>query len=550
MRRLALVLVLAVTACRHASPAKPLPPMPHDAYAYYLDGKLAAYRSDWPAAAESLELAAKAAPDQPMIAVELARVQAKAKREAAAADTLAAARKRWPDHAQVWLMSGDLLGTEKRVEAIKAYRRAIELAPDDERGYLGVAKLEGPERSEAVLRELVDKIPDSVDGHYRLAQRFAKRNDLATAIKELHAVIERDPDHIDARLDLARALRRTGHIDQAIEQTRSAFDRSGQALDIAEELFWLLCEADDLTAAVDLLTLLDDDRSDADALAAIARLARGLGRLTQARAIAIRISAVDPDAGTLVQADLDARFDPPGTVKRLLQIAPESARFADARRLAGDILLGVGDPKAAAAAIAPALDAAPKDLDLSLVAAYARADAGDVPGGRALLKTLGDGLGAALARARFEDHVHASDAALAILEPLIVKNPDSTTALNLAGYMLADRGQRLADAARWLARARDLSPGDPAILDSWGWLLLKQGKPREAVRALDHAARFAPNEAEILVHLATAWNADKAPRTAAEVLDRAVALRPAPAVLARIEAVRASLPPAGAKLRP
>ncbi len=548
--RLALVLVIACTACRHAAPVKPLPPMSHQAYAYYLDGKLAAYRSDWAAAAESLELAAKAAPDQPMIAVELARVQAKAKREAAAADTLAAARKRWPAHAQVWLMSGDLLGTKNRAEAIQAYRRAIALAPDDERGYLGLAKLEDPTRSEAVLRELVQKIPDSVDGHYRLAQRFAKRNDLATAIQELHAVIERDPDHIDARLDLARALRRTGHMDQAIEQTRSAFDRSGQALDIAEELFWLLCEADDFTGAVDLLTLLDDDRSDADALSAIARLARGLGRLTQARAIALRIAAVDPDAGTVVHAELDARFDPQGAVKRLLQIAPESPRYSEARRLAGDILLGAGDPKGAAAAVGPAREATPKDLELALVAAYARADAGDVAGGRTLLRGLGDELGAALARARFEDHVHAPAAALAILEPLIVKHPDSTTALNLAGYLLADRGERLADAERWLARARDLSPGDPAVLDSWGWLRLKQGKAREAVRALDRASRFAPNEAEILVHLAVAWIADHAPRTAAEVLDRAVALRPTPAVLARIEAARASLPRSGDKLKP
>jgi predicted Zn-dependent protease len=109
--------------------------------------------------------------------------------------------------------------------------------------------------------------------------------------------------------------------------------------------------------------------------------------------------------------------------------------------------------------------------------------------------------------------------------------------------LLADRGQRLADAERWLAHARDLAPGDPAVLDSWGWLKLKQGKSREAVRALDRASRFAPNEPEIMVHLAAAWAADKAPRAAAEVLDRALALKPTPAVLARIEAVRATLGP-------
>jgi predicted Zn-dependent protease len=229
-------------------------------------------------------------------------------------------------------------------------------------------------------------------------------------------------------------------------------------------------------------------------------------------------------------------------VKRLLPIAPESAKFADARRIAGDILLGAGDPAGAAAMIKPAREVAPKDLDVALVAAYARADGGDPAGARALLAGFGEGLGPALVRARLEDHLHAPDAALAILEPLIAKNPESTTALNLAGYLLADRGQRLPDAERWLARARDLAPGDPAILDSWGWLLLKEGRAREAVRALDRASRFAPNEPEIMVHLAAAWAADRAPRTAAEILDRALALRPSPAILQRIEAVRATLP--------
>jgi tetratricopeptide (TPR) repeat protein len=541
MRPVRIAFALVLAACGKPPVKAPLPPMTHQAYAYYLDGKLAAYRSDWPAAADALALALEAAPDQPMIAVELARVQAKAKREAAAADTLAAARKKWPQHAQVWLMSGDLMSTAKRAEAIKAYRRAIELAPDDERGYLGLAKLESDSESEAVLKQLVERIPDSVDGHYRLALHHAKRNELPTAIKELRAVIERDPDHIDARLDLARALRRTGHIDQAIEQTRSAFDRAGQALDIAEELYWLLCEADDKTAAIDLLTLLDDDRSDVEALAAIARLSMGLGRIGEARSIAARIAAMDPDAGVLVHADVDGLADVPGTVKKLLAIAPDSPRYGDARRVAGDLLLAAGDPQGAAAAIAPAREQTPKDIDLALVAAYARADAGDAAGARAVLARLGDGLPQQLARARLEDRLRSPATALAILEPLIARHPDSTTALNLAGYILTDRGERLADAEKWLARARDLSPGDPAILDSWGWLRLKQGKRREAVKLLDKAARFSPNEPEILVHLAAAWAADGAPRTASEVLDRAASLHPSPTVQVRIAALRAQL---------
>jgi predicted Zn-dependent protease len=121
------------------------------------------------------------------------------------------------------------------------------------------------------------------------------------------------------------------------------------------------------------------------------------------------------------------------------------------------------------------------------------------------------------------------------------ESPDHVGALNLAGYMLADRKERLADAERYLAKARDLQPGDPAILDSWGWMLLQRGRAREAVRALDRASRFAPREAEIVVHLATAWAADGAPRTAAEVLARADKLDPSPTLKRRIDALRASL---------
>lgn len=542
MRRLVVIAGL-VLGCHRDKPLAPLPPMAHAAYAHYLDAKLAGYRADWPAAADALTAALAAAPDQPMIAVELARAQAKAKRDGAARDTLAAARKRWPDHPQVWLMSGDLLGPADAAEAMRAYRRAIELEPGDERGYLGLAKLEGPYQSEATLRQLVKRVPGSVDGHYRLAVKMATRDDLATAAAHLRAVLELDPDHIDARLDLARTLRRTGHIGEAIAQTRSAFDRSGQALDIAEELYWLLCEADDRTAAIDLLTLLDDDRSDVDALAAIARLDRGLGRLDEAREIAARMASIEADAGTLALAETDlAAGDPARAAKRVMAIAPASQRFGEARRIAAEALLAQGDAKAALAAITPAREAAPLDVDLALVAAYAMAGMGDVVDARTLLAKLGDGVVPSLARARLEDHVDNPTGALAILEPLIRAHPDTTAALNLAGYLLVDAKHRLPDAESWLRRARELSPGDPAVLDSWGWLLLRKGDTRGAIRALDRASRFAPREAEVLVHLATAWAADRSPRTAFDLLDRAAALHPSAAVRRRIDALRATLP--------
>jgi predicted Zn-dependent protease len=169
------------------------------------------------------------------------------------------------------------------------------------------------------------------------------------------------------------------------------------------------------------------------------------------------------------------------------------------------------------------------------------ADAGSVADGRALLATIGDKLDAQLVRARFEANEHDPAAALKILLPIVHEQPHNTTALNLAGYLLADTKQHLGEAETYLHHARELSPGDPAVLDSWGWLQLARGKTRDAIRALDHASRFAPREPEILLHLATAWAADHVAKTALEVLDKATALRPVPEVQRRIDALRSTL---------
>jgi predicted Zn-dependent protease len=132
---------------------------------------------------------------------------------------------------------------------------------------------------------------------------------------------------------------------------------------------------------------------------------------------------------------------------------------------------------------------------------------------------------------------------VAILDAVIRAHPDSGPALNEAGYLLADTNRRLDVAQRYLSRARIASPGEPAVLDSWGWYLVRVRRAREAIRVLDRAARFAPLEPEILYHLAAAWAADGSPRTARAVLDHASALSPTPSVAGRIDQLRQTLPP-------
>jgi tetratricopeptide (TPR) repeat protein len=101
-------------------------------------------------------------------------------------------------------------------------------------------------------------------------------------------------------------------------------------------------------------------------------------------------------------------------------------------------------------------------VDLATLAAFALVDLKRPEEARMALAPLGDSASATFARARVADRAGDFANAIAICESLLVVKPDLGPALNLAGYLLADSGQRLEVAGKYLQRARELSPGDPA----------------------------------------------------------------------------------------
>lgn len=86
------------------------------------------------------------------------------------------------------------------------------------------------------------------------------------------------------------------------------------------------------------------------------------------------------------------------------------------------------------------------------------------------------------------------------LRKLIVLKPDSAQAFNALGYSYADRNQRLPEARELIEKALKLSPGDPFILDSMGWVLYRQGDFPGALAQLERAYAQRPDP-EIAAHL-------------------------------------------------
>ena len=70
---------------------------------------------------------------------------------------------------------------------------------------------------------------------------------------------------------------------------------------------------------------------------------------------------------------------------------------------------------------------------------------------------------------------------------LLTLDPENDLALNYLGYMLADKGVRLAEAEKLIDRALKSKPQNGAYLDSMGWVCYRQGKLPEAMDYLDKA---------------------------------------------------------------
>jgi tetratricopeptide (TPR) repeat protein len=87
-----------------------------------------------------------------------------------------------------------------------------------------------------------------------------------------------------------------------------------------------------------------------------------------------------------------------------------------------------------------------------------------------------------------------------LLRRVIELKPDHQHAYNALGYSLADRKLRLPEARSLIQKALELSPGEPSITDSLGWVEYRLGNHEEAIRHLRQAYQARPDP-EIAAHL-------------------------------------------------
>jgi tetratricopeptide (TPR) repeat protein len=123
--------------------------------------------------------------------------------------------------------------------------------------------------------------------------------------------------------------------------------------------------------------------------------------------------------------------------------------------------------------------------------------------------------------------------------------PNQPSVLNYLGYTWANKGQHLTEARKMLQKAVAGRPDDGAIIDSLGWVMLRQGEVAQAVATLQRAVELDPEDATINMHLGDAYAAAGRRLEAQYQWRRALTLNPTPDDATKLEA-KLQLPKGGA----
>jgi predicted Zn-dependent protease len=111
------------------------------------------------------------------------------------------------------------------------------------------------------------------------------------------------------------------------------------------------------------------------------------------------------------------------------------------------------------------------------------------------------------------------------LRALLAQDANNSTALNALGYTMILHSDRLEEAHKLIKRAYLLNPGDPAILDSMGWVIFMLGDAQQALPYLEKAMAIMADP-EIAAHLGEVqWSLGNR-QAAMQIWNQAIELAP------------------------
>jgi cellulose synthase operon protein C len=369
--------------------------------------------------------------------------------------------------------------------------------------------------------------PNDLSALYETSRVQLAQGRSADAISTLERLLAKDRTNEQANVALIDLLLASGQTDRALERARDAAALMREALTIQTTLARVQIAKGDMGAA----------RSTLNSLTRVA----AFNPSAQVTIGYLQLAAGNPQ-GAAYSADKalqgDARFVPAllllaeldvaaGAVDkaeaRLRELVRQDARLAPAHRLLGDVAIARKSPAAAVAHYRTALDRSP-DFETLRRLYVAHVQAGDAGKGLALLqgwvKKRPDDVPAMALLAEAQTQAGQKKTARATLQAAAARGPNPVILNNLANLQ-AELGEP--EALATAEKAKQLAPNDPVILDTVGWIRVRQGQVDAGLKDLREARLRDPANPEIRYHLAVALSKSGRAAEARSELNQALA---------------------------
>jgi tetratricopeptide (TPR) repeat protein len=365
-------------------------------------------------------------------------------------------------------------------------------------------QLKKPKEAAAAYRRSLDLEPENPDAQRALATALLEDDKFDEALKLFTALVAADPTDAQSQIHISEIQRRQGKYDDALATLEKAKAQAPESLELSYNEALIYDALGKYDQATKVLTAILDSTSHPD------------GKYTdpekQNRALFLnRLALIDREENKTAEAV--------AAYKQMIDLGGDYARDGWGGQV--DAYRDAHQWKDAASTAAAAAKALPKDKVIQTVYAQQLADMGQVEQGLALVKAQltgnandldvqerlvemyvrlkrfkeateqldkanalatkpDDKLFVYFLRGELYDRQKMYEQAEAEFRKALQIDPQNAAVLNYLGYMLADQGMKLPEALKLIRQAVDLEPQNGAYLDSLGWAYFKTGEYSQA----------------------------------------------------------------------
>ena len=466
-----------------------------------------------------------------------------------------------PDDLDNWMMLGRLQKlASNSLAAEKAYQKALDLEPENEEALTGLALVYGDlgqnDKASLLLKRVSDKNP-SLRTLTALAATYEQMKDFKGAAEAYRRALELNQDNTDLKRAYAQSLFTAEDYDAALKLFQeigaeepgdllSALRMSQiyrQKRDYAKAHEYAAkasaLDAANIEVRYNEVSLYEAEGKINDAVKTLKEILAGLPKRTSslgeknnrtflqerlallyrnsdqidlAVATFREIAEADPDSGPRASAQIiDTYRSGKDFVNAEKESTAASSRYPNDRLIKlmmGNVQADLGHFKESEVTLKSLLDGkGDRDIWIALAQVHEKAKNWTAMGqaidqAAKLSETPDEKEAVTFLRGAMYERMKNYDQAEAEFRAVLKMNPNSASALNYLGYMLADRNVRLNEALDLIQKAVDQEPTNGAFLDSLGWVYYRLNKLEEAEESLRRSLQqYGNRDATVYDHL-------------------------------------------------